>query len=170
MAFPKVAVLELAGQELDVPTEYELQAADVPVDGSGLPGNPGDTQEALENVSGTAGTSRYVVGLGKLGTINATQSEKFLQIFFGAASDKNPFPAPEPAEIVSLGANIKSQDTCTFSVKVNGTEVDTLVISNNTVATKKDLTHSLSIGDKISASLSDGSVQDPNLFVHVKVL
>ena len=140
-------------------------AYSVPFDNTGTFLVSKDVNSAIIETLLAAGSSRFALIFG----YNGNASNRYLELFASNPSNQTPYVVAELAEIASLSIAAKVSTTATVSIRVNGVEVDTITLTAQDSNTKTGLSYILAPGDKISAEITSGSVNDPMVSVNIKV-
>jgi len=128
--------------------------------------NDGGNETVKMEVNNTVGTSRHSAICGKTGNAgNGT----YLEFFRAISSSDSPWVVAEEGEIKSLAASFKNNSTITFSVRVNGSEVDTLTVTSDNTGSKAGLSHYVDVNDEISVLVTSGSARDVIFFTSILV-
>ena len=115
-----------------------------------------NTKDAIIETGSVGGQSRYVVPCGYESQV---QNGRWLEFHRGTGSDENPYVATESIQIISISMSIPEVlASVTLAIFKNDTQVETLVLTNNNIASKVFSTPlSLIAGDKVSIQKISGN-------------
>ena len=113
-----------------------------------------------------AGRARYIctAGYGGNGGVGT-----WLQFFYSNPSDASPLIFSEASTIRAFSVSMKTDTTVTFGLYVNGSLIDTLVITAAKTGVKADIEHIVYVEDELSIKVESGSARDILFFTHVRV-
>jgi len=146
--------------------KFRQVASSTPYDPTGTNFTSTNIQEVISEIVDSAGSSRYSIDFSYNGNAVAT---KYLQLFLANPSDGTPYITPETGTIKSMAIATPTNTTATVTVYKNGSSIDTITLTGASSNYKSGLNIPVAPGDKISAAVTSGSIQNPGVSVQVKV-
>lgn len=136
--------------------------------GSGITFTPmydGSNEKLKVEVNNAVGSSRLCALCGYAGNAGA----KYLEWFRNVPGDDSPLVIAEAGKIKSYSVSYKTSATCTFSIRKNGVEIDTLTVTSDNRGYTLDDVNEVVAGDEITVYVSSGSPQDVTFVISILI-